>query len=144
MSAPFTRRRVAVDTSFLFPLVHQRHEHHEEARRIADEFKDAQFVTTDGVVSEFLSMMSNQSLRPKALALVKDMLSENSQYRVFWQTRRAFQQGIERYASQKTGSPSLVDCMLMDLMDAQNINVVLAFDRDFRHVGLYDVYPQRG
>ena len=72
------------------------------------------------------------------------MLSENSQYRVFWQTRRAFRQGIERYASQKTGSPSLVDCMLMDLMDAQNINVVLAFDRDFRHVGLYDVYPQRG
>lgn len=59
MSAPFTRRRVAVDTSFLFPLVHQRHEHHEEARRIAAEFKDAQFVTTDGVVSEFLSMMSN-------------------------------------------------------------------------------------
>lgn len=140
----FDPERVAVDTSFLFPLVHQQHEHHEEARGVADEFDDAQFVTTDGVVSEFLSMMSKQSLRPRALALVGDMLSVDPQYRVVWQTRRAFRRGIERYADQTTGSPSLVDCMLMDMMDDQNITTVLTFDRDFRHVGRYTVYPLRG
>lgn len=139
----FDSERVAVDTSFLFPLVHQQHEHHEEARRVADEFNDVQFVTTDGVVSEFLSMMSKQSLRPRALALVNDMLSASPRYRVIWQTRRAFRKGVGRYADQATGSPSLVDCMLMDMMDDQKITTVLAFDRDFRHVGLYNVYPLR-
>ena len=139
----FAPPRVAIDTSFLFPLVHQRHDHHEEALRVADEFAGAQFVTTDGVVSEFLSMMSKQSLRPKALALVNEMLSVNSRYDVVWQTKRAFQEGFKRYADQKTGSPSLVDCMLMDVMDERGINDILAFDHDFRHVGLYNVYPLR-
>ncbi len=141
---PHGERRVAADTSFLFPFLYVRHTQHEEARRLADEFSDAVIVTTDGVLSELLSLMSRQSLRRTALAFVNDALSEAGSYEVVLQTTASLQRGIERYASLTTGSPSLVDCMLMDAMDDQGIEDLLAFDRDFRHVGLYRVYPLRG
>ena len=138
---PHGERRVAADTSFLFPFLYVRHTQHEEARRLADEFSDAVFVTTDGVLSELLSLMSRQSLRRTALAFVNDALSEAGSYEVVLQTTASLQRGIERYASLTTGSPSLVDCMLMDAMDDQGIEDLLAFDRDFRHIGRYAVYP---
>ena len=140
---PHGERRVAADTSFLFPFLYVRHTQHEEARRLADEFSDAVIVTTDGVLSELLSLMSRQSLRRLALAFVNDALSEAASYEVVLQTTTSLRRGIERYASQATGSPSLVDCMLMDAMDDQGIEDLLAFDRDFRHVGLYRVHPLR-
>lgn len=140
---PRRERRVAADTSFLFPFLYVRHEQHEEARRLADEFSDAVIVTTDGVLSELLSMMSRQALRRTALAFVGNALSRTGPYEVVLQTEASLRRGIERYRGQTTGSPSLVDCMLMDVMDDQGIEDVLAFDRDFRHVGLYRVYPQR-
>lgn len=114
---PHGERRVAADTSFLFPFLYVRHTQHEEARRLADEFSDAVIVTTDGVLSELLSLMSRQSLRRIALAFVNDALSEAASYEVVLQTTASLRHGIERYASQTTGSPSLVDCMLMDAMD---------------------------
>ena len=140
---PHGERRVAADTSFLFPFLYVRHTQHEEARRLADEFSDAVIVITDGVLSELLSLMSRQSLRRLALAFVNDALSEAASYEVVLQTTTSLRRGIERYASQTTGSPSLVDCMLMDAMDDQGIEDLLAFDRDFRHVGLYRVHPLR-
>lgn len=141
---PHGERRVAADTSFLFPFLYVRHTQHEEARRLADEFSDAIIVTTDGVLSELLSLMSRQSLRRTSLAFVNDALSVAGSYEVVLQTTGSLQRGIERYASLTTGAPSLVDCMLMDAMDDQGIEELLAFDRDFRHVGLYRVYPLRG
>ena len=137
-------RQIAADTSFLYPLLHQDDSRHEVALRLADEFSDAIIVTTDGVLSELLSLMSKQSLRPIALAFVDLMRSDASQYEVVLQTETSLQRGIERYRSQTSGSPSLVDCMLMDVMDERRIRELLAFDRDFRHVGLYRVYPLRG
>ena len=111
---------------------------------MAEEFGDAVLVTTDGVLSELMSLMSKQSLRSTALAFVELMLSDSPKYEVVLQTEASLLRGIERYAGQTSGSPSLVDCMLMNVMDERRILDVLAFDRDFRHVGLYRVYPRRG
>ena len=136
-------RRIAADTSFLYPLLHQDDSRHAQARRLADEFAGSVIVTTDGVLSELLSLMSKQSLRPSVLAFVNDALSGGGTYEVVLQTPASLRRGIARYTRQTTGSPSLVDCMLMDVMDAQGIEDLLAFDRDFRHVGLYNVHPAR-
>ena len=136
-------RRIAADTSFLYPLLHQNDPRHERARQIADDFAGAVIVTTDGVLSELLSLMSKQSLRPTVLAFVNDALSGAGPYEVVLQTPVSLRRGIERYTRQATGSPSLVDCMLMNVMDAQGIEDLLAFDRDFRHIGLYNVHPPR-
>ena len=136
-------RRIAADTSFLYPLLHQDDSRYAQARRLADEFAGSVIVTTDGVLSELLSLMSKQSLRPSVLAFVNDALSGGGTYEVVLQTPASLRRGIARYTRQTTGSPSLVDCMLMDVMDAQGIEDLLAFDRDFRHVGLYNVHPAR-
>lgn len=140
---PNRERRIAADTSFLFPLLYEQDTRHEVARQLADEFSDATIVTTDGVLSELLSLMSKQSLRPTVLAFVDLVRSDDSPYEVVLQTEASLQRGIERYRSQTSGSPSLVDCMLMDVMDERRIREVLAFDRDFRHIGRYTVYPLR-
>lgn len=137
------QRRIAADTSFLYPLLHQDERRHEVALQLADEFNDALMVTTDGVLSELLSLMSKQSLRPIALAFVDLMWADSSRYEVVLQTEVSLRRGIERYRSQVSGSPSLVDCMLMNAMDERRIRDVLAFDRDFRHIGLYNVHPAR-
>lgn len=141
---PDRTRHVAADTSFLFPLLYVQDTRHQTALRLAGEFSDATLITTDGVLSELLSLMSKQSLRPIALAFVELMLSDNPGYEVVLQTEASLRRGIGRYTSQTTGSPSLVDCMLMNMMDERRIRDVLAFDRDFRHVGLYNVHPTSG
>ena len=135
---------VFADTSFVYPWLFERHPLHLEAKQLEAALGETRVFTIDGVVTELLANMSKQRLRPTAIEFVDEMMRPGGRYRVIEQTRADLLAGLERYRAQGSGSPSLVDCMLMNEMDRMGIAAVLAFDRDFHHAGLYRVHPRRG
>ena len=135
---------VFADTSFVYPWLFERHPLHSEAKRLEAELGETRVFTIDGVVTELLANMAKQRLRSTAIGFVDEMMGPGGRYHVIEQTRADLLAGMERYRTQRSGSPSLVDCMLMNEMDRMGVEAVLAFDRDFHHVGLYRVYPRRG
>lgn len=131
------------DTSFLYPYVDVMNEEHDLAVATLDEFSPSTLMVTDGVLGELMALMSRQSRRTGCLAFLDRAFGDDQDIRVVEETRESFLRGIQRYRVQTTGSPSLVDCMIMNAMDEAGVEDLLAFDRDFHHVGLYRVHPSR-
>lgn len=132
------------DTSFLYPYVDVTNEEHDLAAATFDEFSPSTLLVTDGVLGELMALMSRQSRRAGCLAFLDRAFGDDTDIRVVKETRESFLRGIQRYRVQTTGSPSLVDCMIMNAMDETGVEDLLAFDRDFHHAGLYRVHPLRG
>ena len=135
---------VFADTSFLYPYVDVTNEEHDLAVATVEEFSPSALLVTDGVLGELMALMSRQSRRAGCLAFLARAFGNDPYIQVVAETREAFLRGVQRYWVQTSGSPSLVDCMVMNAMDEAGIEDVLAFDRDFHHVGLYRVHPARG
>jgi len=137
-------RAAFADTSFLYPFVDVTNDEHDRAVATFAAFHPSVILVTDGVLGELMALMAQQSRRGACLAFVDDAFSDHPGVVVVPETRAAFLRGIARYRAQGSGSPSLVDCMVMNAMDEAGIEDLLAFDRDFHHVGLYRVHPFRG
>lgn len=137
-------RAVFADTSFLYPFVDVTNDEHDRAVAAFAAFHPSVMLVTDGVLGELMALMAPQSRREAGLKFVDAAMGGDPEVVVVAETRAAFLRGVERYRAQETGSPSLVDCMVMNAMDETGVEDVLAFDRDFHHVGLYRVHPPRG
>ena len=137
-------RAAFADTSFLYPFVDVTNVEHDLAVAAFAALRPSVVLVTDGVLRELMALMAQQSRRAAGLEFVDAALGDNPDVVAVAETRAAFLRGVERYRGQRSGSPSLVDCMVMNAMDETGIGDVLAFDRDFHHVGLYRVHPARG
>lgn len=137
-------RAAFADTSFLYPYVDATNDEHDLAVAAFAALRPSVVLVTNGVLGELMALMGQQSRREAGLKFVDAALGDNPYVVAVPETRAAFLRGVERYRAQTSGSPSLVDCMVMNAMDEAGIEDVLAFDRDFHHVGLYRVHPSRG
>ena len=137
------RGPVFADTSFLYPYVDVTNAEHDLAVATFEEFSPSALLVTDGVLGELMALMSRQSRRSGCLRFLDRAFGDDPDIRVIAETHEAFLRGVQRYRVQTTGSPSLVDCMIMNAMDEAGVEDLFAFDRDFRHVGLYRVHPLR-
>ena len=104
-----------------------------EARR---RLTGATLVTTDEVLTEFLTAMSRRggSERIAAANAVRDIL-ENPNIRVIPQTRDTFLRGLARYESRLDKAYSIQDCVSMNVMEAEGITRVLTSDHNFEQEG---------
>ena len=90
-------------------------------------------VTTDEVLTEFLSAMSGSrdEMRREAAGVVRDIL-DNQDVRVVPQTHQSF---LDRYERRLDKHSSLQDCISMDVMEAEGITEVLTSDHHFEQEG---------
>ena len=136
-------RAAFADTSFLYPFVDVTNDEHDRAVATFAALHPSAVLVTDGVLGELMALMAQQSRRDACLRFIDEAFSNDPRIVVVPETRAAFLQGIARYRAQDSGSPSLVDCMVMNAMDEAGVEDLLAFDRDFHHAGLYRVHPSR-
>ena len=103
------------------------------ARRRLDE---TTLVTTDEVLTEFLSAMSKSGdvIRREAAGVVRDILDDPG-VRVVHQTHESFLDGLGRYESRLDKEYSLQDCTSMNVMDAKGITEILTSDHHFEQEG---------
>ena len=97
---------------------------------------DVTLITTDEVLTEFLTALSNRGIESRRLAsrTVRAIL-EDPTVRVIEQSRGSFLNGVSRYEGRLDKSYSLQDCIAMNVMEAEGITQVLTSDHNFQQEG---------
>lgn len=100
---------------------------------------DAQLVTTDEVLTEYLAWVSVRReqlrhFRQRAVRYVRDIL-DNPNVIVVEQTHQAFLTGLDLYERRADRDYSLVDCISMSVMRERGIGAALTSDRHFEQEG---------
>lgn len=108
--------------------------------RVAEEARsrlgDVDLVTTDEILTEFLTGVSRGGalIREQAEAAVQEML-RSGDIRVIPQTRPSFLDGLNRFRRRLDKTYSLQDCIAMNIMESEGITEVLTSDRNFEQEG---------
>ena len=127
---------VFVDTAYLIAATRRDDQWHEAAVEASRKLDGVSLVTTDEVLSEFLTAVSGGGprLRAEAATRVREIL-DASDIRVVPQSRQSFIDGLVRYQSRSDKAYSLQDCIAMNVMEAEGITEVLTSDRNFEQEG---------
>jgi hypothetical protein len=114
----------------------------DRARRATQAVADAQIVTTDEVLTEFLAALSagGPAVR-NAVAIVRKALT-HPKVTVIPQSRDTFLRAGDRYERRSDKRYSLTDCSAMNAMDAEGIRDVLTNDRHFEQEGYNVLIPK--
>ena len=129
-------KTVFADTLYWVAIVLPNDPWKEPAERARKTVGDAHLVTTDEVLSEFLTALSSggPQVRARAVATVRRILA-NADITVVAQSHDSFLKAIDRYSSRSDKQYSLTDCSSMNVMDASGIEQVLTNDHHFEQEG---------
>ncbi|OHB62270.1 MAG: nucleic acid-binding protein [Planctomycetes bacterium RBG_13_60_9] len=138
-------RRVFADSSYWIAVVKPKDQWSEIAHNASKSLGDAVLVTTDEVLTEFLTALSRggPSLRPAAAKMVRAILG-NANVRVIQQTREGFLKGVTRYEGREDKEYSLTDCISMNVMESQSLADVLTNDHHFEQEGFNVLIKRSG
>ncbi len=134
---------VFADTLYWVAIANPRDSWHQPAKDAKQGLGESQIVTSDGVLSEFLTALASggSHLRQRAVAVVRNILEDPSVI-VLPQTHQAFLDGMDLYVSRPDKTYSLVDCMSMNAMRDEDISHILTNDHHFTQEG-FSVLIQR-
>src|SRR5271167_4743812 len=127
---------VFADAFFWISLADVADSAHPRAVNFAAAFADCIIVTTDEVLTEFLTFFSGAtvSVRRQAAESVRELL-KNPRIRVVPQSRESFLAGLELYTRRLDKRYSLTDCISMRTMRQEGITEVLTNDLHFEQEG---------
>jgi uncharacterized protein len=109
---------------------------HHRALAITAERAASRIVTTDEVLTEYLTFFSTarEPLRREAAESVEGILASPA-IRVIPQSRESFLTGLQLYRARPDKGYSLVDCISMQAMRKEGLTEVLTNDRHFEQEG---------
>ena len=127
---------VFADTFYWIALADFTDSAHQRALALTAERASAQIVTTDEVLTEYLTFFSTapEPVRRKVAASVQRVLA-NPVIRVIPQSRASFLSGLDLYTERPDKRYSLVDCISMQTMRREGVTEVLTNDRHFEQEG---------
>ncbi len=107
--------------------------------------KAAQLLTTDEVLSEFLTALGGggPDLRKAATQMVRAILI-SPDVRVVSQTHESFLAGLAHYENRVDKSYSMVDCISMQTMRVAGVDKALTNDHHFSQDGFSVLIDKRG
>lgn len=129
-------RQVFVDTVYFIAVARGKDQWYEAAVDARRQLGDAMLVTTDEVLTEFLTALSRggRTLRTRGANAVRAML-EDPAVTIVPQSRQSFLDGVARYEQRLDKGYSLQDCISMNVMDTEGITDILTSDRHFEQEG---------
>lgn len=129
-------KEVFVDTNYWIAIINKNDQWHEVAKLAKKALGDVRLVTSDEVLVEFLSGLSNHGthIRTQGAKIVRAILGSAS-VSVVPQSRQSFLSALEFYEKRKDKEYSLVDCISMMTMTSRSITEVLTSDRHFSQEG---------
>ena len=110
----------------------------------AVDLSGASLVTTEEVLSEFLTAVSAQAERTRRLAcrLVREILTDPA-IEVVAQSHESFLAGLELYERRPDKDYSLTDCISMNVMRRKGLREILTNDRHFSQEGFGRLLDKR-
>ena len=128
-------KKVFVDTVYWIANANPKDQWRQAAEDAREQLGNARLVTTEEVLTEFLTALSKRPrLRDIAVRVVRGILG-NPNVRVIPQSRDSFQKGLRRYEERPDKGYSLQDCISMNAMDSESITEILTNDRHFEQDG---------
>jgi predicted nucleic acid-binding protein len=129
-------KKVFADSSYWIAIVRPKDQWLESAGHARKSLGDAILVTTDEVLTEFLTSLGcgGPSLRRAAAKMVRAIL-DNANVRVIQQTRDGLLKGVTLYEGREDKEYSLTDCISMNVMESDSIAEVLTNDHHFEQEG---------
>jgi predicted nucleic acid-binding protein len=126
---------VFADTFYWVALTDPDDALYQQAAALESLFTGRRVVTTDEVLSEFLTFFSgNAWMRRRAVETVRE-LTRDPAVHIFPQSRESFKAGFDLYAARSDKRYSLTDCIAMATMTREGITDVLTNDRHFEQEG---------
>lgn len=127
---------VFADTFYWVSLTNPDDEAHARASAydLSDDRPD--IITTDEVLTEFLTFFSDKGSywRMRAVAVAQGIRSDET-VQVIPQTHQSFRSGFDLYAARPDKGYSLTDCIAMQAMRREGITDVLTNDHHFAQEG---------
>ena len=135
-------RRVFADTMFWIAIFLPGDPWARAAKAI--DLSDASLVTSEEVLTEFLTSVSAHGDHTRRLAcrLVREILNDPS-VEVVAQSHESFLAGLTLYERRPDKEYSLVDCISMNVMRQKGIREILTHDRHFSQEGFVRLLDQR-
>ena len=128
-------KTVFADTIYWIATANPKDQWAPAAAKVREQLGDTRIVTTDEVLTEFLTALSkNPSLRRDAVRFVEEIL-KNPNVKVIPQSRDSFQKGIDLYNRRSDKKYSLQDCISMNAMNSESIEEILTNDKHFSQEG---------
>jgi predicted nucleic acid-binding protein len=111
---------------------------------MAVDLSGASLITTEEVLSEFLTAVSAQAERTRRLAcrLVREILTDPA-IEVVAQSHESFLAGLELYERRPDKDYSLTDCISMNVMRRKGLREILTNDRHFSQEGFGRLLDKR-
>lgn len=129
-------RTVFADTFCWVALTNRRDPSHQKVKRLRQSLGTVRLVTTDEVLTEFLTYFSDfgPMMRAAAVQAVERLLN-SPHIEVLPQSRSSFMRGLALYAARPDKEYSLTDCISMATMREYGIQEVLTNDHHFSQEG---------
>ena len=129
-------KTVFADTFYWIALASPKDQWHERAKLIGPELGNPRIVTTEEVLSEFLTFLAEYGpvLREAAVRLVHAII-EDPNILLLPQTRESFRGGLGLYERRLDKEYSLIDCVSMQTMRHRQLQEVLTHDHHFEQEG---------
>ncbi len=135
-------KKVFADTHYWVAITRPKDQWQLAAVEARNSLRNVVLVTTDEVLSEFMSALCGPAdMRQTASTVVRSVM-RNSNIRVIPQTRDGFLRALNRFERRRDKQYSLVDCHSMNVMEAEGIQDVLSNDHHFAQDG-FTVLNQR-
>jgi predicted nucleic acid-binding protein len=128
-------RRVFADSLYWIALSHPRDQHHAAALKLSRALRQVEIVTTDEVLSEFLTALRHTRQLRSIAALQADGVITDPAILVLPQSRQTFLSGLTLYKARPDKEYSLTDCISMETMRAEGITDILTHDDHFTQEG---------
>jgi len=137
-------KKVFADTVYWVAIIKPNDPYRRAAEQAGQAVRPCIIVTTDEVLSEFVTLLANggRMLREKAVENVRALLNDPN-VRVVVQSRDSFLRALDRFSKRPDKQYSLTDCSSMNVMDAEGITDVLTHDHHFEQEG-YNVLIRAG
>ena len=127
---------VFADAAFWIAVSLPNDQWHDIAVAARSRLGEVELVTTDEVLTEFMTALSKQGVhgRRAAVAVVHHILRRTDVH-VLPQTRDSFLSGLARYEQRLDKGYSLPDGISMNVMESEGITEVLTSDHNFEQEG---------
>lgn len=128
-------KTVFADSLFWIALVKPEDQWAKAAKTAKSNLGNVLIVTTDEVLTEFLTALSKgERMRKQAGKMVRTIMA-NPNVRVVPQTRDSFLKGLTLYENRGDKEYSLTDCISMNVMKAESLVEALTNDSHFEQEG---------
>ena len=137
-------RRVFADTFHWVALANSKDPFYSDAQRLTEGCEKRGIVTTDEVLSEFLTWFGEMGSgwRRRAVEIVRDLLQDPA-VEVIPQSHAGFLNALDLYSRRLDKEYSAVDCASMCVMRTFGITDVLTHDKHFAQEGFPLLFPDQ-